>query len=409
MATPQEPTIASPKLDLSKKSRGTRNKRLRRLETAVRSFRVLRGLTPEQVDSFMNSYIIYDLDWADEKMMIETLGPDYQKKVGQCLADYYSVLNHLCAIGELEKMYIPPAMDLDEGLTMNQILYEEQIAKEIQLPPNAKVLDLGCGRGRVAAHISKVTGAQVTGLNIDADQIASAKAFNKEKKLSNEFIRADFNDLPLPLPDNHFDGFYQIQAFSLAKDHTKLCQELFRVLKPGAKLSLLDWASLDAYDPEDPYHQKLMKRIKPLIGAVGTPTPESLAKSLEAAGFRVLESNNASIDGVQWPLIIKADDYFRTARRALLGLVRVGLLPTHFKTLFDRLTKDCDSFIEADKARLITTSYHWLAEKPFTDSAASSEKAMKMDSSASSDTAVNRSEAESPASEEPPAVQEQKL
>ena len=378
------------KLDISKKSRG--NKRLRRVETAIRSFRVLKSLTPEQVDSFMNSYIIYDLDWADEKMMLETLGPDYQKKVGACLADYYRVLNHLCAIGGLEKMYIPPAMDLDESIVMNQILYEESIAKELQLPAKAKILDLGCGRGRVAAHISRIAGAQVTGLNIDADQVASAQAFSRESKLSNTFIRHDFNDLPLPLPDNHFDGFYQIQAFSLAMDHTKLCKELFRVLKPGARLSLLDWASLEAYDPEDTYHQKLMRRIKPLIGAVGTPTPKSLEIALEDAGFQVIRSNNASISGLQAPLIERADGYFRTARFALLGLVRLGVLPAHFKTLFNRLTQDCDSFIEADRARLITTSYHWLAEKPLADSAlgslANSEKAVNMQWSDSSDSAA---------------------
>lgn len=384
------------KLDLSKKTRGN-HQRLRQIETAIRSFRVLRGLTPAQVDNFMASYKIYSLDWAKEQEMIDALGEDYQHVVGACLSDYYSVLNHLCAIGELEKMYIPPAIDLDESLTMNQVLYEENIAKELTLPPNAKVLDLGCGRGRVAAHISRIVGdAQVTGLNIDADQIASAKSFNKGMNLSNNFVCADFNDLPLPFPDNHFDGFYQIQAFSLSKDHNKLCQELYRVLKPGAKLSLLDWASLEAFDPEDPHHQKLMQRIKPLIGAVGTPTPKSLEAALESSGFAMLESNNASIDGLQAPLIERADGYFRTARRALLGLVRLGILPVHFRTLFNRLTQDCDAFVEADRARLITTSYHWLAEKPLNPSAASSEVGLHVDSGYSSQTAVSASQ--SPAS-----------
>ncbi|KAK5112792.1 hypothetical protein LTR85_011126 [Meristemomyces frigidus] len=350
------------KPDLSKRTR--RPRKLRRVETALRSFRVLKDLTPAQVDAFLDSYVIYDLDWADEKLMIETLGPDYQHKVGQCLSDYYRVINHLCAIGELEKMYIPPIIDGNSSIIMNQLLYEESIAEELHLPANAKVLDLGCGRGRVAAHMTQVSGAQVTGLNIDADQIASAIAFNKHKKLSNEFIRADFNDLPLPLKDAQYDGFYQIQAFSLCKDIPKLCNELYRVLKPGARLSLLDWASLDAYDPKNPKHQELMRAIKPLIGAVGTPTPKSMVDALESAGFRMVRHNNASIDGLQAPLIERADGYFRTARFALLSLVRVGLLPTHFKTLFNRLTQDCDAFIEADRARLITTSYHWLAEKP---------------------------------------------
>ena len=394
MTAQDSDTEIPPHLTNVKKTR--RPKRLRRVETALRSFRILKGLTAEQVDNFMSSYVIYNLDWADEKMMAETLGPDFQKKVGECLRDYYSVLNHMCAIGELEKMYIPPAMDLHSNLTANQILYEESIAEELQLPDSANVLDLGCGRGRVAAHIHSLTGANVTGLNIDYDQVSSAVAFNKEKRLPNNFIRADFNDLPLPLPDAHFDGFYQIQAFSLCKDIPKLCKELYRVLKSGARLSLLDWASLDAYDPKDMHHRELMRRIKPLIGAVGTPTPKSLAEDLESAGFRVLRTNNASIDGLQSPLIEKADGYFRTAKLALLGLVRVGLLPAHFRTLFNRFTQDCDAFIEADRARLITTSYHWLAEKPqetpavtsTCSSAMSSDRTAKTESPAPPDVVV---------------------
>lgn len=45
------------KLDFSKKTR--RPRRLGRYETALRSFRRLRSLTPEKVSSFMDSYIIY--------------------------------------------------------------------------------------------------------------------------------------------------------------------------------------------------------------------------------------------------------------------------------------------------------------------------------------------------------------
>ncbi|KAK0841438.1 hypothetical protein LTS02_016841 [Friedmanniomyces endolithicus] len=327
-----------------------------RLNTALRSFRVLKDLTPEQVDSFMKSYVIYDLDWANEKQMIEVLGPDYQKKVGQCLSDYYAVLNHLCAIGELEKMYVPPILDASASVITNQILYEELVASELQLPPNAKVLDIGCGRGRVAAHMTEMTDAHVTGLNIDTDQLASAVEYNKLVNFSNTFVHQDMNELPLPFANEHFDGFYQIQAFSLCKDLPKLCAELFRVLKPGARLSLLDWASLEAYNPEDPHHQELMRCVKPIIGAVGTPTPQSMIAALEGAGFRMIRHYA--------PFLERLKSYFYTARWAMQGLTTVGLLPMHFRTLFNRMTQDSDAFIEADQTRLITTCYHWVAEKP---------------------------------------------
>lgn len=338
----------------------------RRCETILRSFRVLRNLTPEQVDNFMKSYIIYDLDWANEKMMTENLGSDYRTKVGECLRDYYSVLNHVCALGELEKMYIPPIMDLNAGITKNQDLYEESVAKELQLPPRPRLLGLGCGRGRVAAHMTRLTGARVTGVNIDDDQITSAIAYNKQMDFRNDFIRRDFNDLPLPLPDNEFDGFYNIQAFSLCEDIPTMCRELYRVLKPGARLSLLDWVKLDAFTDNDEHHLDLMRKVKPLIGAVGTPTPGSMIAAIESVGFRMISHGNASVaaDGLQAPLIERADAYFRHARHGLSGLARLGLLPAHFKTIMERFARDGEAFIEADKARLITTCYHWLAEKP---------------------------------------------
>lgn len=45
------------------------------------------------------------------------------------------------------------------------------------------MLDIGCGRARVATHMASVTGAHVTGINIDEDQMANAKAFLKERNL----------------------------------------------------------------------------------------------------------------------------------------------------------------------------------------------------------------------------------
>ncbi|KAL1845764.1 hypothetical protein Plec18167_004997 [Paecilomyces lecythidis] len=336
----------------------------KRWKTFWSAFRYLQGLTPKQVDDFMASYVIYNLDWSDEKQMIAVLGNDYQEKVGDCLKAYYGVLNHLCALGDVEKMYIPPWISRKATVLENQLLYEETIAQDIGLKPGDKVLDLGCGRGRVAAHMAQYSGAHVTGLNIDPNQIAQAQAFNQDRKIPNTFVVQDFNSLPLPFQDESFDAFYQIQALSLCKDITALFREIFRVVKPGAKISLLDWVSLPAYDPQNPEHAELMRRVKPLIGAVGTPTPESLERSLRDAGFEVLKSDNASIDGLQAPLIDTVDGYFRAMRQLILGLVKLHLIPHHFKTLINRFCLDGLAFIKMDNMRLATTSYRIIAQKP---------------------------------------------
>jgi len=336
-----------------------------RLKTFRSSFRYLRNLTTKQVDDFMASYIIYNLDWADEKAMIAALGPSYRDRVGECLRAYYGVINHLCALGAVEKMYIPPLMDKRASVLENQLLYERAIAQAIGLKAGDSVLDLGCGRGRVAAHMATaISGAKVTGINIDPNQIGQARKFSAERMLPNEFVVQDFNQLPLPFKDGQFDAFYQIQALSLCKDLPALFKEIYRVVKPGARISLLDWVSLPAYDPTNEEHVELMRRVKPLIGAVGTPTPASLEQAVESAGFVVVKSENASKGGLQAPLIDKVDIYFRSVRQMILALVKLRCLPPHFETLMDRLCLDGQAFVKMDNMRLITTSYWVVAEKP---------------------------------------------
>ncbi|KAH6657533.1 S-adenosyl-L-methionine-dependent methyltransferase [Truncatella angustata] len=335
-----------------------------RSKTFWRSLKYLWNLSPQQVDDYMASYQIYNLDWNNEKDMIAALGIDYQEKVGDCLKAYYGVINHLCALGEVEKMYIPPLMDKHASVIDNQLLNEESIAKEINLKAGDKVLDLGCGRGRVAAHMANYTGAVVTGLNIDPNQIAQAKEFNSKLGLQNDFVEHDQNNLPLPFADQSFDAFYEIQALSLCKDPKALFKEIYRVLKPGSKFLLMDWVSLPAYDPTNEEHQQLMRRVKPLIGAVGTPTPKSFETALQEAGFKVTISDIPSMDEKQALVIDKVDIYFRAMRQMILGAVRMKLMPAHFKTLINRLCLDGQAFVKMDDLRLCSTVYRVVAEKP---------------------------------------------
>lgn len=335
-----------------------------RLGTVLKSLKALYTLPQEKVDAFMNSYNIYDHDWIHEDKMIEKMGKDYYQEVKRKLIDYYSVLNHLCALGQIEKMYIPPAMDLNVSIIKNQNLFEERMAKDLGLKKGSKVLDIGCGRGRVANHMAACSGAHVTGINIDPGQLESAKRFAEGTGMTDQlqFMMGDLND-PLPFPDQSLDAVYHIQVFSLSKNLPKLFKEIHRVLKPGGRFAGLDWFTLDKYDPKNPEHDALMKRIKPLIGAIGTPSIPDFVNVMKKAGFDVLVNENASIDGLQAPLIENADKFFTGVTKLINGLVKSKVLPKHFKVLFDRLTKDGQAFIEADRKRLVTTSHYNVAQK----------------------------------------------
>lgn len=335
-------------------------------KTICRSFKYLYTLPPEAIESFLNSYIIYDHDWVDEEKMIQEWGPNYSQEVGKKLVDYYSVLNHLCALGQVEKMYIPPAIDLSKSIIANQMLFEERMAQDLKIGPNERVLDVGCGRGRVACHMASYTGANVVGVNIDDNQLESARKFALGKGFGDQcqFSRWDLNELPFPFPDNSFDAIYEIQVvFSLSKDREKLFKELHRVLKKGGRFGSLEWVLLDKYDPQNEHHVHLMKQIKPLIGAIGNPTIPEIVNELQSAGFSVVVNENASINGLQSPLIENADKYFTRIGRLIERLVRWKVLPAHMSTLFERLSRGGEAFIEADKMGLVTTSHYMVAEK----------------------------------------------
>lgn len=334
--------------------------------TILKSFKTLYTLPQEKIDAFLGSYNIYDHDWSNEEDLIRDMGPDYYKEVSRKLIDYYCVLNHLCALGQVEKMYIPPIMDMSKGIMANQVLFERKMAQDLGLKVGDRFLDIGCGRGRIACHIAEYSGANATGMNIDSDQIASAKRYAQSKNKSQvwDFKVADMNAIPLPYADSSMDAAYQVQAFSLSKDLPKLFKDIYRILKPGAKMACLDWFRLDNYDPKNPEHADLMRRVKPLVGAIGTPSIAEFVDAMKQAGFEILINENASIGGIQAPLIENADNLFTWLNRLVNGCVKVKILPSHFKMLFDRLTKDGEAFVEADRKGLLTTSHYIVARKP---------------------------------------------
>lgn len=334
-----------------------------RFSTIFRSIKVLYTLPQEKVEAFVKSYSVYDYDWAREDEMIRELGENYYQEVQKRVEDYYSVLNLLLPLGQVEKMYIPPAMDLSVGIIANQNLYEKKMARDLGIAKGSKVVDLGCGRGRVAAHVATLTGAEVTGVNLDKVQIEYARKYAQMKGLPCNFILGNFNDLPLPFADQSLDGIYEIQVLTYSRNPLLLFKELYRVLKPGGKFAILDWVRLPNYDEKDPHHLSLMKAIKPLIGAIGTPSPEEYMDLLKKAGFEIVASENPSIDGLQVPLFEKADRFYTRVGKIIRFLVKCKLIPAHFQILFDRMTKDGQAMVEADRLRLVTTSYYILAQK----------------------------------------------
>ena len=322
-----------------------------RLNTIYNAFKTIWNVDPSEIESYLNSYSLFHQDKVTK---------DTEKKI----VDYYNVLNYLCSLGEVEKMYIPPVIDPSLSVFGNQLEYEKKIMKHIDATKGKHYLHVGCGRGGIDFHIARETGANITGINIDPKQLKEAtdraQYHDLTKQLS--YMKASFND-PLPFPDEHFDGLYNVQALSYTINFDDLFKEMYRVLKPGAKLSFLEWVIYD-WDANNQTHVEMMTQCKELIGAVYNPTPKEYVEGLERAGFVVTVNENASIDGHQYTLIESADFYFTTLKAIVKVLVKIRVFPEHFDTLLERFSLYGKSFIDGDKQNLWTSCHQFTAYKP---------------------------------------------
>merc|ERR1712187_192026 len=79
------------------------------------------------------------------------------------------------------------------------------------------------------------------------------------------FLEGNMND-PFPFENDTFDAFYQVQAMTYAQNLTAVFSEIYRVIKPGAKISVLDGVMLDGFNGSDPYHKRLLRETREVTG-----------------------------------------------------------------------------------------------------------------------------------------------
>ena len=118
----------------------------------------------------------------------------------------------------------------------------------IELASGSRVLDFGCGCGRVLRHFApQCSPAEIDGTDIDAEAIAWSRA-NFPAAIA---LHHNTEWPPLPFEDARFDLIYSVSVFTHLPEAMQLgwLAELSRVAKPGAWLLLsIHMADLMAND-----------------------------------------------------------------------------------------------------------------------------------------------------------------
>lgn len=331
-----------------------------RLKTSFIGIKRLITLSKEDKQACIDAYKFFQRMQDGEK----TETADETKAV----AAYYKVLNNMLSVFDLEKLYIPPQQDDAQGLYGNQLLCEQALLKELNLkdPESSHLLDMGCGRGRIAHYLASMTGGQVSGYNIDPNQIENAENWADETNMSDRlhFKVGDHHD-PLDYDSEIFDGCFSIQAvwpFFKKEELDSCAEEMYRVLKPGSRYACSEYLLSPYFDWENEEHASLHKSYLPTLAATQSMYPADVCSALERAGFKIILS--APSKSPAWPICEQKRNLIWGVRKVIRFLQRLRLIPVWVEESLELLQTGGQSWTDAEKAKIADLNWRIVAEKP---------------------------------------------
>ena len=330
-----------------------------RIKTSFIAMKQLAKLSKEDKQAYVDAYQFFQRMQAGE----ETKTEDETKVV----ADYYKVLSDILSIFDVEKLYIPPQLDESEGLYGNQLLIEQAVLKKMNLenPGKSHLLDMGCGRGRISHFLASLTGGQVSGYNIDPNQIENAIDWAAECGMSDRLhFKVGDHHKPLEYESGTFDGCFSFQAvwpFFKKEELDAHAREMYRVLKPGTRYACSEYLLTPHFDWNNEEHVALHRSYLPTLAATQSMYPADVCAALERAGFKILISAPSKSEA--WPLCEQKRDLILMGRRVVRGLEAIRVLPPWVEESLDLLQTGGQAWTDAEKAKIADLNWRIVAEK----------------------------------------------
>jgi SAM-dependent methyltransferase len=153
----------------------------------------------------------------------------------------------------------------------------------------SRVLDVGCGSGGPDLYLAQQTGAQIVGIDMNADAVSTANAAAAESGLASlaSFQQADASTA-LPFADGSFDAVFCIDAVNHLRNRLRVFQEWHRVLKPHGQVVFTDPVVVTGLLT----NEEIAARTS--IGIFVLSLLEEDHRLLDQAGFDLLRSDDST-------------------------------------------------------------------------------------------------------------------
>ena len=200
------------------------------------------------------------------------------------VSHHYDISEKLYDLFLDEKRQYSCAYFKDENNTLDEAQNNkiDHIIKKLNIKPNQKVLDIGCGWGSLAIDIARSANCEVTGITLSENQFNYCKKRAKELNLENQlnFKLMDYREL-----NEKFDRIVSVGMFEHVgrKFYKKFFSQVEKLLKDDGVSLIHTIGSVNP--PRDP-HPWITKYIFP--GGY-TPSLSEVTTPIEKAGLIVAD------------------------------------------------------------------------------------------------------------------------
>ena len=152
------------------------------------------------------------------------------------------------------------------------------VLDRLPLRGDERVLDAGCGTGRVtAALLERLPEGEVIALDASTSMLERAR-----ERLGDRRVRYLAHDLVEPIPLDPVDAIMSTATFHWVPDHDRLFANLAAVLRPGGRLTAQCGGAGNLRRVND---AAALAAAIDLAATKVYPTPEQTTERLRAAGF----------------------------------------------------------------------------------------------------------------------------
>ncbi len=188
------------------------------------------------------------------------------------ISSRYDFLNRLLSLG------------IDKG-------WRKKVRKKLMSLQHQRILDVATGTGDLAIEISKIPTVQVVGVDISMGMLDKGKVKIAKKGLQNTISMMQADSENLPFGNNEYDATTVAFGVRNFENLNKGLQEIYRVIKPGGHILVLEFSKPSAFPVKQGYGF-YFKYILPNLGRwfsgsknAYTYLPQSVAAFPEGKAF----------------------------------------------------------------------------------------------------------------------------